>query len=137
MASLATRIGPSIWDGFACLACLSRPALLIWVELKSIRTALTITARKTDPRGVGPARKVAPQGRRSMAISVQVDLQTQRSSSRAQAMCPAQLRALALWPRLDRRALARCGCDPARIANYVSRRTRMPTKSIETLLAQA
>ena len=72
-----------------------------------------------------------------MAISAQVDIRTQRSGSRAQEMCPAQLRALAIWPRLDRRALARCGCDPARIARYVSRRTRMPAKSIETLLAQA
>ncbi len=44
---------------------------------------------------------------------------------------------MALWPRLDRRALARCGCDPARIANYVSRRTRLPTKAIEALLSQS
>jgi hypothetical protein len=72
-----------------------------------------------------------------MAISVQVDIQAQRRSSRAQELCPAQTRALALWPRLDRRALARCGCDPARIANYVSRRTRLPTKAIETLLSQS
>jgi hypothetical protein len=72
-----------------------------------------------------------------MAISVQVGIQAPRRSSRAAAPCPAQLRALALWPRLDRRALARCGCDPARIANYVSRRTRMPTAAIRTLLSQS
>jgi hypothetical protein len=72
-----------------------------------------------------------------MAISVQVDIQAQPQNSRVQALCPAQVRALALWPRLDRRALARCGCDPARIANYVSRRTRLPTKAIETLLSRA
>ena len=72
-----------------------------------------------------------------MAISVQVGIQAQRRSSRAQDSCFAQVRALALWPRLDRRALTRCGCDPARIANYVSRRTRLPTKAIETLLSQS
>jgi hypothetical protein len=69
-----------------------------------------------------------------MAISVQV-VRTQRPQ-KAQDWCPAQMRAMALWPRLDRRALSRAGCDPARIANYVSRRTRMPAKAIETLLTQ-
>jgi len=72
-----------------------------------------------------------------MAISLQVDIQTQRTSPRTQDLCPAQMRAMALWPRLDRRALTRCGCDPARIANYVSRRTRMPKRAIETLLSQS
>ena len=57
-------------------------------------------------------------------------------SSRQQNWCAAQLRAMALWPRLDHRALARCGCDPARIALYVSHRTRMPVKAIETILSQ-
>ena len=63
-----------------------------------------------------------------MATSVQVE---------AQDRCPPQARAMALWPRLDRRALSRCGCDPARIANYVSRRTRLPRKAIETLLSRS
>jgi hypothetical protein len=44
------------------------------------------------------------------------------------------LRALAIWPRLDRRALARRGCDKERLAKYISRRTRMPLASIEVLL---
>ncbi len=56
-------------------------------------------------------------------------------NTRHQDWCRAQLRAMALWPRLDRRALARCGCDPARIALYVSHRTRMPVKAIETILS--
>jgi len=55
---------------------------------------------------------------------------------RSQTWCSAQLRAMALWPRLDRRALTRCGCDPARIANYVSHRTRLPAKAIEKILTQ-
>jgi hypothetical protein len=50
--------------------------------------------------------------------------------------CRAQLRAMALWPRLDHRALARCGCDPARLATYISHRTRMPLQAIETILMQ-
>ncbi len=49
-------------------------------------------------------------------------------------ICPAVLRAMAIWPRLDRRAMARCGCDTARLARYISHRTRMPASSIETLL---
>lgn len=43
-------------------------------------------------------------------------------------------RALAIWPRLDRRALARCHHDPRRIAALVSRRTSMPIESILALL---
>ena len=70
-----------------------------------------------------------------MAISVAVEPQTRPMSRRAQDLCPAAVRAMVIWPRLDRRALARCGCDTTRIANYVSRRTRMPARSIETLLS--
>lgn len=72
-----------------------------------------------------------------MAVSVQLDIQAQRSSQRSLDSCPAQTRAMALWPRLNRRALTRCGCDPACIANHVSRRTRMPKQAIETLLSQS
>ena len=72
-----------------------------------------------------------------MAISVQVDVRAQRPGQKAQVWCPAQMRAMALWPRLDRRALARAGCDPARIANYISRRTRIPARAIETLLSES
>lgn len=69
-----------------------------------------------------------------MAISVAAEPEPRPVTARAQDLCPAALRAMVIWPRLDRRALARCGCDSARIANYVSRRTRMPARSIETLL---
>jgi hypothetical protein len=72
-----------------------------------------------------------------MAISMELEIQAQQPSSRALDSCPAQTRAMALWPRLDRRALTRCGCDPARLANYISRRTRMPKQAIETLLSQS
>ena len=40
-------------------------------------------------------------------------------------------RALAIWPRLDRAALRRCGGDPRRIARLVSHRT---TLSIEVIV---
>jgi hypothetical protein len=71
-----------------------------------------------------------------MAISLPVGIQSPQPNHRAQDPCSARVRAMALWPRLDRRSLTRCGCDPTRIAKYVSRRTRMPAKSIETLLSQ-
>ena len=68
-----------------------------------------------------------------MAISVAVEPRIHVAGARSQ-LCPAAQRALMIWPRLDRRQLARCGCDTARIAGFVSRRTRMPVRSIEALL---
>ena len=44
-------------------------------------------------------------------------------------------RALAMWPRLDHRALRRCHGDTGRIAVQVSRRTKMTRKAIEKLIA--
>jgi len=41
-------------------------------------------------------------------------------------------RALAIWPRLDARALKRCRYDPRRVAALVSHRTSLP---VETILA--
>ena len=43
-------------------------------------------------------------------------------------------RALALWPRLDRRSLTRTHGDPRRIARLVERRTALPRESILYLL---
>lgn len=43
-------------------------------------------------------------------------------------------RALALWPRLDRRALRRCANDPACIARLVARRTLLPPEAILVIL---
>ncbi|HEU4673388.1 MAG TPA: hypothetical protein VFS32_10845 [Candidatus Limnocylindrales bacterium] len=43
-------------------------------------------------------------------------------------------RALALWPGLDRRALARCRHDPERIARLVARRTALDVPTIRALL---
>jgi hypothetical protein len=47
---------------------------------------------------------------------------------------PLERRALALWPRLDRRALHRCGGDPWRIARLVSRRTTLSIDMIVGML---
>jgi hypothetical protein len=44
-------------------------------------------------------------------------------------------RAMAMWPRLDLRALRRCRGNTARIAVQVSRRTKMTRKAIELLIA--
>jgi len=46
-------------------------------------------------------------------------------------------RALAIWPRLDRAALRRCGDDPQRIAALISRRTAMPPEQIVQVLVMA
>jgi len=44
-------------------------------------------------------------------------------------------RALAIWPRLDHRALHRCEGDPARIAVQVAHRTKMSPRAIEKLIS--
>ena len=43
-------------------------------------------------------------------------------------------RALAVWPRLDKAALRRCGNDPGRMADLISRRTALPPESIRKIL---
>jgi hypothetical protein len=43
-------------------------------------------------------------------------------------------RALALWPRLDRRAMRRCAGDARCIVRIVSRRTALPADAIWHLL---
>lgn len=43
-------------------------------------------------------------------------------------------RALALWPRLGRSALRRCGHDPERVAALVSRRTNLEIDTIRRVL---
>ena len=53
------------------------------------------------------------------------------SSSAAPAL---ERRALALWPRLDRKALRRCHQDPARIAALISRRTLLSPDAIKQVL---
>jgi hypothetical protein len=58
-------------------------------------------------------------------------------SHSSQESCPFTLRAMTLWPRLDRRALGRCGCDAHRIAAYVSRRTSLPVEVIAAMLEEA
>jgi hypothetical protein len=70
-----------------------------------------------------------------MAVFVAVERRVIKSEGRT--VCPAALRAMTIWPRLDRRELARRGCDNARLARYISRRTRMPLHSIETLLERS
>jgi hypothetical protein len=50
--------------------------------------------------------------------------------------CPFIQRAMLIWPRLDQRILARCGCDPRKIARYVARRTSLPIEAIIALLDQ-
>jgi hypothetical protein len=41
---------------------------------------------------------------------------------------------MAIWPRLDRRTLRRCGGNPRRIAALISHRTTMTPKLIERLI---
>jgi hypothetical protein len=72
-----------------------------------------------------------------MAVFVAVEPRVTRGESRTREVCPAALRAMNIWPRLDRRELTRRGCDKARLAKYISRRTRMPLRSIEILLERS
>jgi hypothetical protein len=88
------------------------------------------------PEGVPPTRqddpaagdRRTPRGRGSRHIRLL------GRDERAEGACPLDERALFLWPRLDRRALTRCGCDPYRIAAYVARRTSLPLESIVAML---
>jgi hypothetical protein len=43
-------------------------------------------------------------------------------------------RALLIWPGLDRQKLARCGCDPRRIARLVAHQTNLSIGSIAAIL---
>lgn len=43
-------------------------------------------------------------------------------------------RAMAVWPRLNRAALRRCGNDPRRMADLISRRTALPPEAIKEIL---
>ena len=47
---------------------------------------------------------------------------------------PTVIRAQYLWPRLNRRMLARSQGNPARIADHVARRTSLPVDTIIELL---
>jgi len=47
---------------------------------------------------------------------------------------PLDERALAVWPRLDRRKLRRCAGDPTRIVDLISQRTSLPREAILALL---
>lgn len=56
-------------------------------------------------------------------------------SRRALAPSPLVRRALAVWPRLSPRVLARCGDDPVCLAAQVARRTKLPPETIRAILA--
>jgi len=51
------------------------------------------------------------------------------------AECEVDRRALALWPGLDRRALARCRHEVSCIVALVERRSGLPPSAIRVLLA--
>lgn len=74
---------------------------------------------------------------------VSLDLPGAQRDRRARGRCvdaaaredpPTTRRALALWPRLDRRALTRCHGDAARIARFVARRTSLSPDTIAGML---
>lgn len=63
-----------------------------------------------------------------------MDSQAGRFGTGEARACPYSERALTIWPRLDRRALSRCACDPERIARVVARRTSLPIEAIVALI---
>ena len=56
------------------------------------------------------------------------------SADRRRSTSDLHRRALELWPRLDARALSRCGDDAACVARLVARRTPLSVAVIEGLL---
>jgi hypothetical protein len=50
------------------------------------------------------------------------------------AVCDVSERALRIWPGLDPRSLARCGCDPDQIAVFVARETSLSIEVIAGIL---
>jgi hypothetical protein len=54
--------------------------------------------------------------------------------ARAVSAAPVLDRALALWPRLDRRRLRRTGGDPRKVARLIAQRTSMPEDAILRVL---
>ena len=60
---------------------------------------------------------------------------TRATSQRSLPPCSA--RALALWPGLDRRRLARTHGDPARIARLVTRRTMLSADDVVAMVTKA
>ena len=63
-----------------------------------------------------------------------MDSRPSRFDSGGGTACRYDLRVLSIWPRLDRRALSRCGCDPERIARLVARRTSLPIEAVLALI---
>jgi hypothetical protein len=65
-----------------------------------------------------------------------VDSLTGQVKADGSRVCRYSQRALNIWPRLDRRALSRCACDPGRIARVVARRTSLPLDAIVWLITR-
>lgn len=53
---------------------------------------------------------------------------------RSRAAMALELRAMALWPRLDRAALRRCRQDPDKMAELIARRTALAPETIKQVL---
>jgi hypothetical protein len=51
------------------------------------------------------------------------------------AVCEVSERALRIWPGLDSRSLASCGCDPDQIAIFVAGATSLSVEVITGILA--
>lgn len=52
-------------------------------------------------------------------------------------VCDVRMKALAVWPGLDRRKLTRTCGDPKRVARLVERRTALPREAILGILGAA
>lgn len=80
--------------------------------------------------------EAAPSGKRRTGERMPGSAALTIHPSSAQALNQQGLnqRALALWPRLDRRILARCAGDPRCVAAHIERRTSLPPESILAML---
>jgi hypothetical protein len=97
--------------------------------VSSSATHVDVTADASQPGMARPRR-----GRGFSAMTTPAPASNKRSAVEA---CAFTKRAMLIWPRLDRRTLARCGCDLRRIAAYVARRTSLSVDAIAALLEES
>ena len=90
------------------------------IELPTILSPLAELADSNLPAPTPLAAEESPRTARAKALSLSARIYVNR--------------ACAIWPRLDRRSLRHCADDVDCMARVISRRTRLPERSIVALL---
>jgi hypothetical protein len=80
--------------------------------------------------------RLRPAGSRKVSVIVPFPrLHPGMPHGRPESADRVERRAMAMWPRLNHKALHRCHGNAARIAVQVARRTKMTPKAIEKLIS--